>query len=75
MSTLNTKPGDAWPAPEGVQGRLWQAVRALHREIERIDGEAMNAAQVAQDSEEGEFTWCVEVSRFLSERLTKGGAS
>lgn len=56
-----------------MTGWLWDAVLDLRAEMGRIDGEAMNDAQVAQDTEAGEYTWAVETARVIQKHLDRRG--
>jgi hypothetical protein len=57
------------PTPGWVKVVSAQAAEALYREMERIDGEAMNDAQVEQDAEAGRFTWTWEVARIIADTI------
>jgi hypothetical protein len=57
------------PTPGWVKVVSAQAAEVLYREIERIDGEAMNDALVEQDPEAERFTWTREVSRIVADTI------
>jgi hypothetical protein len=53
--------------PAWVRDAAREAAKILYREMERIDGEEMNDSQVAQDGEEGRYTWLWEVASIIEE--------
>jgi hypothetical protein len=57
------------PIPHWVEAASAQAAEKLYREMERIDGLAMNDAQVEQDSEAGRSTWTREVARIIADTI------
>lgn len=65
MTRTPTDPSLTGPTPEGIPLWLWYAVHDLYDDRERIDGEAMNDAQIAHDPEAGRYTWCRMVARLI----------
>lgn len=41
------------------------AAQALYHQMDRIDMEALQAGQIAQDPEEDRFTWVMEVAKVI----------
>jgi predicted nucleic acid-binding protein len=57
------------PTPRWVPIVSARVAEELCREMERIDGLAMNDAQVEQDPEAGRFTWTSEVARIIADGI------
>jgi hypothetical protein len=51
---------------QSVPEWVYDAASELYSEMHRIDGEAMDAAQRAQDSEAGEYEWCNGVAKVIN---------
>jgi hypothetical protein len=52
--------------PEDIPRWAWDAARDLYRRMQEIDGEAMDAGQIAQDPEADEWTWCRRVAEVVA---------
>jgi hypothetical protein len=52
---------------QSVPEWVYDAAKELYSEMHRIDGEAMDAAQRAQDSEAGEYEWNYEVAKVIAD--------
>lgn len=57
------------PTPGWVKVVSIHVAEVLYREVERIDGLAMNDAQVEQDEEAGRFTWKREVAKIVADTI------